>query len=139
MARELRCSRDTVKKAIESAEPEGYTLKHPRLAPVLGPYKARTGWPCFRLSRFSKISEVAFFSINKWPCFRLTKTNGATATKQPARFYVERRCSRVRFLFKHQGRSAATFSSWMVQLSIFIRWMLASGRSGVLSTNCFSV
>jgi transposase len=41
IARELRHSRDTVKKAIESAEPTAYTLKGPRRAPVLGPYKAR--------------------------------------------------------------------------------------------------
>ncbi|MGH8057798.1 MAG: IS21 family transposase [Candidatus Entotheonellia bacterium] len=39
IARELRCSRKTVRKAIQSAEPEAYTLKAPRLAPVLGPYK----------------------------------------------------------------------------------------------------
>lgn len=39
IARELRCSRKTVRKAIQAAEPEAYTLKTPRLAPVLGPYK----------------------------------------------------------------------------------------------------
>ena len=41
IAKELRHSRETVKKAIESAEPGGYRLKKPRPAPVLGPYKAR--------------------------------------------------------------------------------------------------
>ena len=41
IARELRCSRDTVRKAIESAEPDRYTLAQPRPAPILGPYKAR--------------------------------------------------------------------------------------------------
>ena len=41
IARELRHGRDTVKKAIESAEPATYTLKKPRRAPVLGPYRAR--------------------------------------------------------------------------------------------------
>lgn len=41
IAREFRCSRDTVKKAICSAEPDHYTLTRPRPAPVLGPYKAR--------------------------------------------------------------------------------------------------
>jgi transposase len=41
IARELGCSRDTVKKAIESAEPGQYRLTQPRPAPVLGPYKAR--------------------------------------------------------------------------------------------------
>jgi transposase len=39
IARELRCSRDTVNKAIASAEPAAYTLKAQREAPVLGPYK----------------------------------------------------------------------------------------------------
>ena len=41
IAKEQRCSRDTVRQAIESAEPKGYTLKEPRPAPVLGPYKDR--------------------------------------------------------------------------------------------------
>jgi transposase len=41
IAKELGCSRDTVKKAIESAEPARYTLTQPRAVPVLGPYKAR--------------------------------------------------------------------------------------------------
>jgi len=41
IARELHHSRDTVKKAIESAEAATYTLKKPRPAPVLGPYMAR--------------------------------------------------------------------------------------------------
>ncbi|MBE9507475.1 MAG: IS21 family transposase, partial [Chloroflexi bacterium] len=41
IAREMKCSRDTVKKAIESAEPATYILRQPRPAPVLGPHKAR--------------------------------------------------------------------------------------------------
>lgn len=41
IARELGCSRDTVKRAIGSAESGRYTLTQPRPAPVLGPYKAR--------------------------------------------------------------------------------------------------
>jgi transposase len=41
IARELGHSRKTVRKAIESAEPEGYRLRRPRPAPVLGPYKVR--------------------------------------------------------------------------------------------------
>ena len=41
IARDLGHSRDTVKKAIESAESTTYTLGRPRKAPVLGPYKAR--------------------------------------------------------------------------------------------------
>ena len=41
VAHELRCSRDTVKKAIASAEPATYTLTASRKAPVLGPYKAQ--------------------------------------------------------------------------------------------------
>ncbi|MCR4406723.1 MAG: helix-turn-helix domain-containing protein [Anaerolineae bacterium] len=41
IARELGHSRETVRKAIESAEPTAYTLKGPRSSPVLGPYKAR--------------------------------------------------------------------------------------------------
>jgi transposase len=41
IAREFKCSRETVRKAIASAEPSPYRLKEPRPAPVLGPYKAR--------------------------------------------------------------------------------------------------
>ena len=41
IARELKCSRPTVRKAITSPEPAAYTLSVPRPAPVLGPYKER--------------------------------------------------------------------------------------------------
>ena len=41
IARELGHSRTTVKKAIESAQEETYTLQAARDAPVLGPHKAR--------------------------------------------------------------------------------------------------
>lgn len=41
IAEELRCCRRTVRKALESAEPETYSLSKPRPAPVLGAYKER--------------------------------------------------------------------------------------------------
>jgi transposase len=41
IARELKCSRRSVRQAIASAEPGAYTLRSPRRAPVLGPYKER--------------------------------------------------------------------------------------------------
>lgn len=41
IAREFRCSRETVNKAIVSAEPGVYTQKALREAPVLGPYKGQ--------------------------------------------------------------------------------------------------
>ena len=41
IAKEFRCSRPTVRKAIASAESTPYTLDVPRRAPVLGPYRAR--------------------------------------------------------------------------------------------------
>jgi len=41
IAREMKHSRTVVKEAIESAEAKEYTLREPRRAPVLGPYKAR--------------------------------------------------------------------------------------------------
>ena len=40
IAREMQHSRATVRKAIASAEPETYTLRDTRKAPVLGPYMA---------------------------------------------------------------------------------------------------
>jgi transposase len=41
IARELKCSRPSVRKAIASPEPAAYTLTVQRPAPVLGPYKER--------------------------------------------------------------------------------------------------
>jgi transposase len=41
IARELRHSRNSVKQAIELAEPKTYTLQKSRKAPMLGPYRAR--------------------------------------------------------------------------------------------------
>jgi transposase len=41
IARELKCSRPTVRKAIASPEPAAYTLTVSRPDPVLGPYKER--------------------------------------------------------------------------------------------------
>jgi len=41
IAKELHCSRDTVKKAMASPEGEPYTLTKERPAAVLGPYQAR--------------------------------------------------------------------------------------------------
>ena len=41
IARELGHSRETVNKAIETAEAASYNLQRPRRAPVLGPYLAR--------------------------------------------------------------------------------------------------
>jgi len=41
IARELKHSRETVRQAIESAEPKTYTLQKSRKAPMLGLYRAR--------------------------------------------------------------------------------------------------
>ena len=41
IAKELHIARKTVRKAIESAEPDTYTLRRPRPAPILGPFKQR--------------------------------------------------------------------------------------------------
>ena len=41
IAREFKCSRPTIRKAIASAEPATYALKVPRPAPMLRPYRAR--------------------------------------------------------------------------------------------------
>jgi len=41
IARETGYARETIKKALESAGPVTYTLRKPRPAPVLGPYKER--------------------------------------------------------------------------------------------------
>ncbi|MCB0171949.1 MAG: IS21 family transposase [Anaerolineae bacterium] len=41
IARELKYARQTVRKALQSAEPEKYKMKRARQAPVLGPYHER--------------------------------------------------------------------------------------------------
>lgn len=41
LARELKHSRRTINKALQAAEPEGYTQKAPRAAPVLDGYKSQ--------------------------------------------------------------------------------------------------
>ncbi len=41
ISRELKYARQTVRKAIQSAEPEKYKMKRKRRSPVLDPYKAR--------------------------------------------------------------------------------------------------
>ncbi len=41
IAGELHVSRKTIAKALASAEADVYTLKAPRPAPILGPYKGR--------------------------------------------------------------------------------------------------
>jgi transposase len=41
IARELKYARQTVRKAVQSAEPEKYKMKRLRQAPVLGPYQER--------------------------------------------------------------------------------------------------
>jgi len=41
LARELKRSRRTINKALQAAEPEGYTQKVPRAAPVLSGYKSQ--------------------------------------------------------------------------------------------------
>jgi len=41
ISRELHHSRHTIKKALDSAAEGSYSLKEPRQAPVLGPYKSR--------------------------------------------------------------------------------------------------
>jgi transposase len=41
IARELHVARKTVRKAIESAQAEAYTLSQPRPSPILGPFRQR--------------------------------------------------------------------------------------------------
>ncbi|MEO7704944.1 MAG: IS21 family transposase, partial [Thermoflexales bacterium] len=41
IARELGCSRHTVRQAVDAAQPPGYRLSARRPAPALGPWKAR--------------------------------------------------------------------------------------------------
>ena len=70
IAKEQRHSRTTVKKAIESAEEESYTLQQPREAPVLGPYMARIDELLAENERLPRKQRYTGFKIYEDICER---------------------------------------------------------------------
>jgi transposase len=86
IAKELRHSRETVKKAIESAEPEGYTLKKPRSAPVLGPYKSRIDELLTESERMPRKQRYTGHKL-----YQAIKAEGYCGAASTVRGYIARR------------------------------------------------
>jgi transposase len=83
IAREYRCSRKTVRKAIESAEPFTYTLHHPREAPVLGPYMPRIDTLLAENERLPRKQRYTSRKI-----YELLKAEGYTGSESSVRGYI---------------------------------------------------
>jgi len=86
IAKELHCSRDTVKKAIASPEGEPYTLTQERVAPVLGPYKVRIDELLAESERMPRKQRYTGQKI-----YELIKADGYTGSQSGVRRYVGRR------------------------------------------------
>lgn len=86
IARELRHSRDTVKKAIESAEPATYTLTKPRPAPVLGPYMARIDELLAENERLPRKQRYTGHKI-----YEVIQAEGYTGSESRVRGYIAER------------------------------------------------
>lgn len=86
IARELRHSRETVKEALESAEPRRYRLTKPRPAPVLGPYKARIDELLEENERLPRKQRYTGRRI-----YEVIKAEGYTGSESSVRRYVAQR------------------------------------------------
>lgn len=86
IARELKCSRPTVRKAISSAESTPYTLKAPRPAPVLGPYKGRIGELLVESERMPRKQRYTGYKI--YQIIEAEDYDGSTST---VRGYIAKR------------------------------------------------
>lgn len=83
-------------------------------------YAEETDW-CFR-------AKQAGWRTAYYPAGQVIHLGEQTAHKEPARFYVERRYSRVRYFLKHHGPIMARLNDWMIRLVILGRWGLARGN-----------
>ena len=83
IAKELHCSRDTVKKAIASPEGQPYTLTEERPAPVLGPYKARIDELLAESERMPRKQRYTGKKI-----YELIEAKGYTGSESGVRRYV---------------------------------------------------
>ena len=86
IAKELHCSRDTIKKAIVSAESEPYTLSAPRPAPVLGPYTARIDELLAESERMPRKQRYTGHKI-----YELIEAEGYTGSASGVRRYIGQR------------------------------------------------
>jgi len=86
IARELGHSRDTVKKAIEAAEPATYTLRRPRPAPTLGPYMARIDELLEENERLPRKQRYTGHRI-----YELIQSDGYMGSESSVRGYIAKR------------------------------------------------
>jgi transposase len=86
IAKELHCSRDTIKKAIASPEGEPYTLTKERPAPVLGPYTARIDELLAESERMPRKQRYTGHKI-----YELIKADGYTGSESGVRRYIGQR------------------------------------------------
>jgi len=86
IAREFRCGRPAVRKAIASAEPVRYTLKQSREAPVLGPYKARIDQLLAENERLPRKQRYTWRKI-----YQIIKAEGYTGSESGVRTYIAER------------------------------------------------
>ncbi len=86
IARELGHSRKTVRKALESADPGQYTVKEPRLAPVLGPYKESVDR---LLSENQKLPRKQRYTTHK--IYEQVRKAGYTGSESGVRSYIAQR------------------------------------------------
>jgi len=83
IARDFKCSRPTVRRAISSAEPTPYTLKVPRPAPVLGSYKARIDELLAENERMPRKQRYTGHKI-----YKLVKVKGYTGGESTVRGHI---------------------------------------------------
>jgi len=86
IAKELHCSRNTIKKAIASSEGEPYTLTTPRPAPVLGPYTARIDE---LLAEGEQMPRKQRYTGHK--IYKLLQADGYTGSESGVRRYIGQR------------------------------------------------
>ncbi len=86
IAKEQHVARKTVRKAIESAEPATYTLREPRPAPILGPYKQHIEDLLAENERLPRKQRYTSHKI-----FKAIETAGYRGSESTVRGYIGQR------------------------------------------------
>jgi transposase len=96
IAREMSHSRRTVREALHSAEPPNYTLKAPRPAPVLGPFKPAIDALLVENTRLPRKQRYTAHKI-----FEQLRSQGYAGSEVSVRHYVaeRRRATRKREVY----------------------------------------
>ncbi|HEX9597219.1 MAG TPA: IS21 family transposase, partial [Anaerolineales bacterium] len=96
IARELKRSRRTVRQALQSAEPRVYTLKVPRAAPVLGPFKPAID---ALLAESARLPRKQRYTAHK--IFEQLQSQGYAGSEVTVRQYIaqQRQATRKREVF----------------------------------------